>query len=131
MATAEFAVDQSNGFDVSMKAAAAMANLYVAVKLDSTVGYVALAGDGEEAYGILQEVAAAAGDHVRIRVIGMSLVQANGAFSLGDKLNSGAATGKVDTAGAGEYAVATALAAATAQSDYVGAWVHGKLCVET
>jgi len=114
-----------SAFDATFIAAEVMANKYVAVKLNTVAGEVALAGDGEMAVGILQDTAAAVGDSVRVRMPGgTTLVKANGAFAINDLLNSAAATGFVDTKGATEHAIALALEAATAQNDEVLALVR-------
>lgn len=107
------------GVDLSFRATAVMATPYIAVKLSTTAGYVEPAGDGEQAVGILQSAAAAVGDAVQVRISGTSKVYANGAFSIGDLLNSADTTGYVDTKGATEHAIAYALEAATAQGDKV------------
>lgn len=107
------------GKDESFLATAVMATAYVAVKLSSTAGYVEVAGDGEEAIGILQNVAAAIGDAVAVRVDGTSKAYMNGACSIGDLLNSAASTGALDTKGSTEHSIAKALEAATAQGDII------------
>jgi predicted RecA/RadA family phage recombinase len=107
---------------MSFKAAAIFANKGVAVKVDSANGYpyVALATDGDTAIGVLAETAAAAGDAVKVYLSGPIVpVVANGAITIGDSVNSAAATGKVDTAGNAEHAIGYALAAATAQDDEI------------
>lgn len=108
---------------ISMQASAVMATAGIAVKLSSTAGYVEIAGDGEQAIGILVTPALAIGDAVPICVFGRCKVKANGAFSIGDLLNSAASTGFVDTKGSTEHAIAVALEAATAQDDLVLALV--------
>lgn len=108
---------------ISMQAAAVMSNAGVAVKLSSTMGYIELAGDGEQAIGILLQPALAIGDSVPVVVFGRCKVKANGAFAIGDLLNSADTTGKVDTKGSTEHAIAVALEAATAQDDLVLAFV--------
>ena len=89
--------------DQTFDAEVAMTTKYIAVKHGTNEGQVNIAGDGETAIGILQTTAATAGDQVRVRRIGNSLAKANGVFSRGDIVNSAAATGKLDTAGSGEY----------------------------
>lgn len=122
---AELGWGDQGAVDITFSAAAAMATKYVAVMLNSTPGQVAVATDGSAAMiGILQETAAAAGDAVRVRVHGTSLVHANGAFSIGDPIQSVDTTGYVDTAGAGEHAIGIALEAATAAADEVLVFVH-------
>lgn len=95
---------------------------FIAVKLATNDGEVTIAGDGETAIGILQSTGLK-GEQVRVMLLGISPVKANDAFAKGDLLNSGAATGKVDTAATTEQAVAIALRAATAQDDEVPAVV--------
>lgn len=105
------------GVDLSFKASEAMTNAFIAVKLDtSNPGCISIAGDGESAIGILQ-VALAVGEAGAVRISDTSKVKANGAFSIGDLLNSAASTGLVDTKGSTEHAIAIALEAATAQND--------------
>ena len=62
---------------------------------------------------------AADGEVVRVQMLGLAYVVANGAFSAGDKLSVAAATGKVDTAASGDVLVGLALEEATAQNDQV------------
>lgn len=64
-------------------------------------------------------VDAADGEVVRVQMLGLGYVIANGAFSAGDSLSVAAATGKVDTAGSGDLLVGIALEEATAQNDVV------------
>jgi len=121
------ALDEGNqgALDLTFKADAAFATMYVAVKLDtSNEGQVSLADNGEQAIGILQSTAAAAGDPVQVRVAGTTVVKANAAFAIGAVLNSAAATGKVDDSGSTEYSIAVALEAATAQDDEVKALIR-------
>ena len=61
---------------------------------------------------------------MNVVIWGESLVNANGACAVGDYLQSVASTGKLDTAAAGERAVAVALGAAGAAGDYVKALVN-------
>ena len=64
-------------------------------------------------------VDAADGEVVRVQMLGLAYVVANGAFSAGDNLAVAAATGKVDTAGSGDLLVGVALEEATAQNDKI------------
>lgn len=130
------AITRTMGGDGSMeekilttfKASAVMATVGIEVKLDtSNVGYVSICGDGEEGIGILETAAAAIGDQVAVCMLGRTICKANGAFTVGDKLNSAAATGKVDTAGAGEFAIGIALQTATAQDDEMEIFVNKHL----
>lgn len=106
--------------DITFRASEVMATAYVAVMLDtSNEGYVSLATDGATAIGVLQNTAAAVGDQVVVRVAGQTYVTANNTFSIGDFVNSGAATGLVDNVGDKEYATGIALTAATAANDLV------------
>ena len=111
--------------DLTFIADAVFANKFVAVKLDtSNEKQVSLAGDGEEAIGVLQDAVAASGDSARVRVAGTTLVKANASFAIGAHLNSGAADGKVDDAGSTEHSIAVAIEAATAQDDEVMALIQ-------
>lgn len=116
-------VESGTKLDITYKAEAAMTNRYVAVKLGTADDEVNLAGDGEEAIGILQNTAAAAGDSVRVRLFGLSWVKANAAITKGEKINPAAATGFLDTAGTDEHCIGIALEAATAQNDEVTAFI--------
>lgn len=107
----------------TFKAEAAMTTNHIAVKTGTNEGEVNIAGDGEKAIGILQTTAATAGDLVSVMLLGISVVKANDAYSVGDLLNSGAATGKVDTSANAEHGIAIALEAATAQDDEMTAFV--------
>lgn len=111
--------------DITYKAEEVMANRYVAVKLGTADNEVLLAADGETAIGVLQNVAAAIGDSVRVRLFGLSRVKANTTITKGDKINSGASTGKVAIAGTTEIALGTALEAAGAQNDEITAFICG------
>ncbi len=116
-------------FDMTFKAAAAMATKYVAVYL-SAADTVAVATSGTRQIGILQTTAAAAGEQVRVRLLGESYVKANGAFDLNDRLTGIATTGFVDTAVDGtDYPIAIALEAATAQNDEVKAFVCAAMAI--
>lgn len=116
-------------WDRTFKSASAMATKYVAVYL-SSADTVTLANSGNKPIGILQSVAAATGEQVRVRVFGESYVKANGAFSVGDYLSAAAATGFVDTASDGtDYPIAIALEAATATNDEVKAMVNFAMAV--
>lgn len=116
---------ESGAIDVTMKASEAMTTLYVAVMLTpATPGYVSLATDGAEPYGILQSKAVAVNDAVTIRKIGHSLAKMNTTCSVGDHLNSAATTGKMAIKGSTEYFIAQALEAATAQDDEILVWVE-------
>lgn len=109
--------------EMTFTAEAAMATNYIAVKQGTSDGQVNIAGSAEEAIGILQTPAATAGDQVRVMLLGISPVKANGAFSKGDLLASAASTGLVDTATAAHHGIAIALEAAGAQNDIVSCLV--------
>jgi hypothetical protein len=109
--------------EMTFTAEAAMATNYIAVKLGTYDGQVNIAGSAEAAIGILQTPAATAGDQVRVMILGISPVKANGDFSKGDLLGSAASTGLVDTATAAHHGIAIALEAAGAQNDIVSAFV--------
>ena len=114
------------------RAAAVMATIGIAVKLTTTAGYegyVSIAGDGERAIGILETAAVAVGDEVRVCVHGFTMAVANHDFAINDLLNSGASTGKLDTAATTEQAIAVAEQAATAQNDKVAVFVHSQYAV--
>lgn len=126
-ATARLGWGDPQGLDLTFRASEVMATAFIAVKLVTTTGAegtVAIAGDGEEAIGILQNTAAAVGDAVQVRVSGTTKVSANGAFSIGDLLNSGAADGQLDTKGSTEHAICKALEEATAANDLVLALIR-------
>jgi hypothetical protein len=107
-------------WDETYKADAAMANKYVAVKLSTTEGKVSLADSGDKSIGILQNVAAADGDSVRVRLIGPTYLKANAAFNAGAHLSPVAATGKLGAAVDGtDYPIVISEIAATAQDDEV------------
>jgi hypothetical protein len=110
----------------SPKASAAMAQVGVAVMIDTAYTdelYVKVAGSTDKPFGILEEVATAVGKVIRICTQGETLCCANGAFAIGDKLKSAAATGKLDSTSAGTYAIGTATETATAQNDMCGIMV--------
>lgn len=126
-ATARLGWGDPQGVDLTFIASEVMATPYIAVKLVTTSGsegQIAIAGDGESAIGILQQSAAAIGDAVAVRISGTSKVSANGAFSIGDLLNSAASDGQLDTKGSTEHAIAIALEEATAANDLVLALVR-------
>lgn len=111
--------------ELTFKASEVMANLYVAVKLDtSNQGHVSLAADGERAIGILKSTADAAEVAVRVQVAGTTLVKAYTTFAIGAHLNSGDTTGKLATKGSTEHAIAVALEAATALDNEVLALIQ-------
>ena len=115
---------------LSFKASEVMANAYVAVKLHTTEGEVALSTTTDKPFGILQNTAAAIGDVVSVLVLGNSYVLANAAFSIGDYLTGIAATGKLDTAVDGtDYPIAIALQAATAANNKVRAFVNNAMAL--
>lgn len=104
---------------LTYEAEAAMATAFVAVKLGTADNQVNIAGDGEQAIGVIQNTAAAAGDQVSVAVLGETWVVANTTITKGNLVNSGAATGFVAVAGDKEYALGIALSAAAAQDDLV------------
>lgn len=118
-------VESGVHIDITFKAEEVMANRYVAVKLGTADDEVLLAGDGETAIGVLQNVAAAIGDSVRVRIFGLSRVKAHTTITKGDKINSAAATGMVAVAGTTEIALGTALEASGALNDEITAFICG------
>lgn len=118
-------VESSTKIDITYKAEEVMANRYVAVKLGTADDEVLLAADGEQAIGILQNVAAAIGDSVRVRIFGLSAAKANAGITKGEPVNSAAATGFIDTAGTNEYAIGIALETAAAQNDVITIFING------
>lgn len=118
-------VESSFKLDITYKAEEVMANRYVAVKLGTADDEVLLAADGETAIGILQNVAAAIGDSVRVRLFGLSRVKAYTTINKGDKINSAHTTGKVAVAGTTEIALGTALEASGALNDEITAFICG------
>jgi len=116
-------VESSTKLDITFKAEEAMTTRYVAVMLGTADDEVLLATDGAAAIGILQNTAVAAGDSVRVRLFGLSIVKANTTITKGDKINSAAATGLVAAAGTDEMAVGIALEAAGAQNDHITAFI--------
>lgn len=92
-----------------------------AVKADTSnlEPYVAIAGDGETAIGLTLEAATAVGQPIKVCLGGVCIGKANAAITYGESVNSAAATGKIDTAGAAEHALGYALGTATAQDDEI------------
>ena len=123
--SATLPVESGVHIDLTFEAEAAMATRYIAVKLGTNDNQVNIAGDGETAIGVLQNVAAAAGDSVRVRIFGLSRVKASTTISKGDKINSAAATGLIAIAGTTEIALGTALEAAGAANDEITAFICG------
>jgi hypothetical protein len=95
----------------------------IAIMADTSTGegYVKPATDGvATVIGIAAEAQSTTGGFVKVDLIGPVVIAvANGALSYGDAVNSAAATGKIDTAGAAERAIGIALEAATAQDDEI------------
>lgn len=90
----------------------------VAVKMSDT-NTVTLAGNNERAIGIAWGPGASGGN-IRVAMPGPIVnCIANAAITLGDSVQSVAATGYVGTAGADEDAIGIALKAATAQGDKI------------
>jgi len=118
-------VESGVHIDLTFEAEAAMTTRYIAVKMGTYDNQVNIAGDGEQAIGILQNTAAAAGDSCRVRIFGLSRAKANAAITKGEPVNAAASTGKIDTAGANEYAIGVALEAAGAQNDEITIYVNG------
>lgn len=118
-------VESSTKIDITYKAEEVMANRYVAVKLGTADNEVLLAADGEQAIGILQNVAAAIGDSVRVRIFGLSKAKANAGITKGEQVNSAASGGLIDTAGSGEWAIGVALETAVSQNDIITIFVNG------
>lgn len=123
--TATLPVESGVHIDITYKAEEVMANRYVAVKLGTADDGVLLAADGEQAIGILQNVAAVIGDSVRVRIFGLSRARANAAITKTEPVNAAAATGFIDTAGINEYAIGVALEAAVLQNDEITIYING------
>lgn len=113
---------------ITAKLAATITNPYVICKIDTSEAdelQVAVCGDTDEPFGIIEE-AAAAGAYVRVCIAGVTLVRANAAFAIGDKLDSAAADGEADTIAAAGTFLGYALGTATAAGDLVDInIVHG------
>jgi len=120
---AQTLADEYPVMDKTFKAEAVMSTRYIAVKQGTSDDQVNIAGDGEAAIGILQDTAAAIGDAVRVRMLGISLVKANTTIAKDAYINSAASTGKVAVSAAGERAVGIAMRAATAQDDEIPAFI--------
>lgn len=104
---------------VTAKLAADMATAGICVKIDTSETdelQVAICGDTDEPFGILEE-SGDQYDYRRICVQGRTIAVANGAISIGDLVDSAAATGKLDTIGAAGNAIGQALEEVTAQDD--------------
>lgn len=87
----------------------------------TAAGTVKICGVSDKPLGILQNKPAASGGDCIVRVLGTSVVKANGAYAKDDTVSVVAATGKVDTAVAGVnlWAVGRALVASGAGGDEV------------
>ena len=75
--------------DISLKAAADLSSYqycFVKVTADNTVN---VAGDGEQAIGILQNKPTAANQAARVRVMGASRIVAGETIAFGNKVGSG------------------------------------------
>jgi len=116
-------VESGVHIDITFKAEEVMANRYVAVMLGTADDEVLLATDGAAAIGILQNVAAAIGDSVRVRIFGLSRVKAYTTITKNDPINSSDTTGKVAIAGTGERALGIALEASGALNDEITAFI--------
>jgi hypothetical protein len=113
-----------HGQDIQVIAAGTIAQ-YAVVKLstdssDGDLRVVVSAAASDTPFGVAQE-AASSGDSILVRISGISLVKADGAFTLGDELQVNDANGEVDTfaasAGDTDYVVGIALHGATAAGD--------------
>lgn len=81
-------------------------------------GRVVVCGTSDIPFGVVQDDAAS-GESCAVRIAGISLVSANGAFSINDELTVAASDGQVDTLSADGWSVGQALHAATAADDLV------------
>ena len=113
---------QGHGIDITLIAGADLsAKQFYAVKLDSN-GAAVLAGDGEDAVGILQNKPAS-GQAANVRIVGISKFVAGGAISLPNRVTSDA-NGKAKAAVAGR----TNTSDAGASTDpLIGSFVLGRL----
>ena len=103
---------QGHGIDITLIAGADLsAKQFYAVKLDSN-GAAVVAGDGEDAVGILQNKPAS-GQAATVRVVGISKFVAGGAISLPNRVASDA-NGKAKAAVAGRTNTSDAGASADA-----------------
>jgi hypothetical protein len=92
---------------------------FCAVKLDSTERQVVLCDAGTDVpIGVLQNKPNE-GEAATVRLLGSTVIKANGPFALHDTLAVAAATGKVDTLAAQTYVLGIAMTAATAQNDLI------------
>lgn len=91
------------------------AGQFLLVKGHTTANQVVLAGDGENAIGVLYEPAAAAGRAVAVANGGIVRAYAGGSVSVGARVASDAA-GKVVTAAAGDYVLGIAKTAGAANA---------------
>lgn len=97
------------------------ASQFLLVKGHTTAGQVAVAGDGENAIGVLYEPAAAAGRAVTVASGGIVRAYAGGTVAIGARVASDAA-GKVVTAATGDYVLGVALTAGAANAMIEVAW---------
>ena len=105
--------------------AAGTIGIYTVVKLTTAVAsgpaVLVCADEHDAPLGIAQH-AAVDGDQLSVAISGVSLVQSNGAYAVGDTLMVAASTGKVDTgtesAGDTYWAIGRALELAGAGSEY-------------
>lgn len=82
---------------------------YRFVKLNSTAKTVVLCGDGEDAFGVLQDTPAS-GEACTVAVGGVTKVYSDASFNPGVAISSGA-SGIANTSANGDYMLGKALAA--------------------
>ena len=107
------------GADIPAIAAAAITKgIVVKITSDATSGdrRVDVCGTSDIPFGVALDDMAS-GEAGSIRTEGIALVQANGAFTIGDCLCVAAADGQVDTLAADGWALGTALHGATTAGD--------------
>jgi len=94
------------------------AKQYYGVKLHTTEGQVVLAGDADEAIGVLDNVGAVSGQPVSVVVGGGTKAIASGALAIGTKVNFDA-NGKLQSASATEFYIGRLIEPALADGDIV------------
>jgi len=86
----------------------AASNQYLFVKTNTTAKQVVLCGDGEDAFGVLQDTPAL-GEATCIAIGGVTKVKLGGTVAAGAAVSSGA-SGVANTSANGDYMLGTALA---------------------
>lgn len=99
-------------------------NQYHFVKL-STDGQLAVAGDGEDAVGVLLDVPDTAGHVGAVAIAGVSKVKAGAAVSIGDDVASDA-SGRGVTAVTSDVVLGTALQAASEAGEIISVLIQKK-----